>query len=133
MATHAYCLDTDVLIELLRGTEAVVARLRTLPDDARVCITHITAYEVLRGAFAVGDAEECQRVMHFVAQFDFVEQTVAADRLAAEWWAHLRAHGTPLPDADLIIAASGTSIGATLITRNRKHFSRIPGILVEFW
>ena len=133
MAAHAFCFDTDVLIELLRGNEDIVARLRVLPEDARLCITHMAAYELLRGVYVAGDAEQCQRVMQFIAQFTFVEQTAATDRLAAEWWARLRALGTPLPDADLIIAACSASAGATLITRNRKHFSRIPGILVEFW
>jgi len=133
MAVAAYCFDTDVLIDLLRGTESVAARMRELPDDARLCVTHIAVYELLRGAYAAGHADECQRVLHFIAQFEFIEQVLAADLLAAEWWAHLRAQGTPLPDADLIIAAGAMSAGATIVTRNRKHFSRIPSVRVEYW
>ncbi len=133
MAGHVYCFDTDVLIDILRGTAAVTRQLTALHDDARLCITHMAAYELLRGAYAAADAEECQRVLHFISQFEYIEQTTAADSLAAGWWVSLRAQGTPLPDADLIIAASSMSAGATLVTRNRKHFSRIPGMLVEYW
>lgn len=127
MDVPAYCFDTDVLVDLLRGTEAVAARVSELPDDAFLCVTHIAIYELLRGAYAVGHADECQRVLHFI------EQTLAADVLAAEWWAQLRAQGTPLPDADLIIAAGAMAAGATLVTRNHKHFSRIPSVRVECW
>ena len=128
-----YCLDTDVLIDLMRGTSSVVEHLAELPDDARLCITHIAAYELLRGVCTVGQPDQLQRVLHFIAQFECVGQSIAADLLAAKWWAKLRAHGTHLPDADLIIAAVAATAHATLVTRNRKHFARLPDLLVDYW
>lgn len=36
-------------------------------------------------------------------------------------------------DADLLIAAVALSRGATLVTGNRRHYERIPGIVLEDW
>lgn len=35
--------------------------------------------------------------------------------------------------ADLLIAAIALAHGATMVTRNVKHFSQIPGLRVENW
>ena len=34
---------------------------------------------------------------------------------------------------DAMIAAHALSIGCVLVTNNRKHFSRIPGLKIENW
>ena len=48
-------------------------------------------------------------------------------------WLRLAAGGQIVADADLFIAAIALSRGATLVTGNRKHYERIPGLLVENW
>ena len=47
--------------------------------------------------------------------------------------AELEASGTPLADADLLIAATALEHGMTLVTGNTKHFARIPGLQLENW
>jgi predicted nucleic acid-binding protein len=50
----------------------------------------------------------------------------------AEVWAQLRGllkrRGDPLPDNDLLIAATALHRGMTVITRNYRHFARVPGL-----
>ena len=133
MAALRLCFDTDVLIELLRGTPSVLARFDALPDDALLFTTHVTAYEMLRGAVFSGSAEERQRVSHFLSRFLLLQHTMQSDLLAAEWWAALRRKGTPVPDADIIIAAIARCGMATVVTQNQKHFSRMEGLNVEYW
>ncbi len=41
--------------------------------------------------------------------------------------------GQPVAEADLFIAAITLSRGATLVTGNRRHYERIPGLVVEDW
>jgi predicted nucleic acid-binding protein len=38
--------------------------------------------------------------------------------------------GIPLPDFDLLIAATAIATDRALITRNRRHFDRIPGLRI---
>ena len=40
--------------------------------------------------------------------------------------ARLRRQGQLIPDLDLLIAATAVTHGLTLVTRNRRHFERIP-------
>jgi tRNA(fMet)-specific endonuclease VapC len=47
--------------------------------------------------------------------------------------ARLAIAGQVVADADLFIAAIALSRGATLVTGNRKHYQRIPGIASEDW
>lgn len=42
----------------------------------------------------------------------------------------LRTSGQLIGDLDTLIAATAHEIGALLVTRNRKHFERIPGLIL---
>lgn len=58
---------------------------------------------------------------------------LASARLFGEVKARLATAGQPVADADLFIAAITLSRGATLVTGNRRHYERIPGLVVEDW
>jgi len=45
--------------------------------------------------------------------------------------AHLRRGGMPIPTMDLLIGATAKLHGLPLLTRDREHFARIPGLVVE--
>jgi tRNA(fMet)-specific endonuclease VapC len=46
----------------------------------------------------------------------------------AELRGELRKQGQRIPDADLLIASTALRHDLVLVTRNRKHFERIPGL-----
>jgi tRNA(fMet)-specific endonuclease VapC len=56
-----------------------------------------------------------------------------AARTFGELKADLERAGTPLAEPDLRIAAIVLTQRLTLVTRNVRHFSRVPGLLVENW
>ena len=62
---------------------------------------------------------------------------MAWDAKAADEFAVLQAGllkiGTPIGGNDAMIAAHALSIGCVLVTDNRKHFSRVPGLKIENW
>ncbi len=55
----------------------------------------------------------------------------ATARVFGEISARLRRAGTPLEDADLQIAATAIHHGLELVTGNIRHFSRVPGLVIN--
>ena len=47
--------------------------------------------------------------------------------------ATLEQKGTPLADADIIIAATALEEGLTLVTGNVRHYNRIKSLVIENW
>ena len=47
--------------------------------------------------------------------------------------ADLRRKGTPLEDADILVAGIAPLHDAVLVTRNLKHFRRVEGLRLESW
>jgi predicted nucleic acid-binding protein len=45
----------------------------------------------------------------------------------------LERQGQRLDDADLFIGAIAVAQNATVVTRNRRHYERIPGLTIENW
>ena len=62
---------------------------------------------------------------------------LAWDRAAADKFAALEAEllgtGRPIGSNNTMIAAHALNLGCVLVTNNRKHFSRVPGLEIENW
>jgi tRNA(fMet)-specific endonuclease VapC len=125
-------LDTDTCIAILRGHSAVIERRRQTTDQ--VVTTWITAGELFYGAAKsrdpAGNRSLVDRFLHTLSILPF-------ELLTAQFFgalkANLEANGRRLADADLWIAASARTHRATIVTGNTRHFSRIPGALLENW
>ena len=76
---------------------------------------------------------EAERVNRFADIFDELKPTRSMLRKFGVIKAELQKTGEPLPDADLLIAATAIDAGGVLVTGNIKHFSRIPGLPLENW
>ncbi len=62
-----------------------------------------------------------------------LEWDARASRLFGEMKTALENTETPIDDFDAAVAAIAKSHGATVITANLVHFSRIPGIACRHW
>ena len=49
-----YCLDTDILIEYFRGSDAVRKKIENLTGEDSIGFTWLTIYEFFKGIFASG-------------------------------------------------------------------------------
>jgi tRNA(fMet)-specific endonuclease VapC len=125
-------LDTDVCIEILRDNRQVKARRRSVKD--RVVTTWITAGELYYGAYKSAKPRENRRL---VAEFLRTLDVLGLDTAAVEQFGRLRAslesQGQRLEDADLFIAGIVLANGGTLVSGNRQHYARIPGLKLEDW
>ena len=109
-------LDTDVLIDYLRGLPQAVAFVRTL--DSSICFSSITVAEVYCGVKGADEEEKIKELFAHVPVIPF-DLSIAreAGRLVA---AYHKSHKLSLPDA--LIAASCVQTGATLQTLNVRHY-----------
>ncbi len=122
----AYLLDTDVIINQLRGKEFIK---KAYTDSAKISI--ITLGELLYGAHKSPSYEKTQKLMHeFLHDFEIEVLNLDEDtiRVFAQIKSSLERKGERLEDFDLLIAAAALRHSLPLITKNLRHFKRIPGL-----
>jgi tRNA(fMet)-specific endonuclease VapC len=128
-----YVLDTDTVIYAMKGVPEVVdalARRRQAP----VMISVITQGELLYGARrSARPQQNLARVRRLAEALPLIDVTPGVIETFTDLKTSLDRWGLPLDDFDLIIAATASMLGATLVTNNTKHFSRIGGLALENW
>jgi tRNA(fMet)-specific endonuclease VapC len=112
VATAELLVDTDVLIDHLRGT-------RRLPDVERLGVSVVSRCELFAGT------DEPQRLRRFL--WPMIE--LAVDGAIAEL-AGITRRRTGIATPDALIAATALAHRIPLMTRNRRHFDRVDGLRV---
>lgn len=131
-----YLLDTNAVSALMKGVPAVVDRLKTIPR-AEVAVPQPVLAEI---AYGLERLPRSKRRADLLARFDLVCLEIAR----AEWTdqvsyaygrvkATLERRGERIEDFDAAIAAHALALEATLVTANRGHMQRVPGLKVEDW
>ncbi len=119
-------LDTDVLIEYLRGRPKAIEYLEGLTSDLYLSV--ISVAELFAGV--KGDEEE-RSLKQFLLAFAILPVTEKVARLGGLYRRDFRSsHGTGLADA--LIAATAVENGANLATFNRRHFPMVSRIAVPY-
>ena len=128
----SYCLDTDVLVDLLRGREPSVSAVRALEDSlAELATTAITAFELYYGALKSAKAQEnLNAVRELLGRLEVIELDEGVAELAARHLKRLESRGQAIELADLFIGCAALSRGMILVTWNVEHFRRIEGLRV---
>ncbi len=136
-----HLLDTDTLTHLQAGHPRVVRHLHELTDPD-VGITIITKIELLRGRYdyllkATSGPEllKAQQLLSRTEAFLDLLQVLPFDESATTRFDQLRQiRGLrKIGRADLLIASITLAHGAILVTRNIRHFRRVPGLTVVNW
>ena len=123
-----YLVDTDWVIDAYIGTPASVRVLDRLSDDG-LGVSIISSGELFEGAFGFPDPQA--RLAQFrvlLNRFTTIPLSDPIMEVFARTRARLRRSGQLIPDMDLLIAATALNHDLTLVTRNRRHFDRIPDL-----
>ncbi|OAI55173.1 hypothetical protein AYO44_00220 [Planctomycetaceae bacterium SCGC AG-212-F19] len=134
--------DTDILTEILAGNPAYAERIGKVPV-AEQAIPIIAVEEIIRGRLnTIRQAEAGKsrlsiedayllfgQTLDDIRELKVLPFTQPAEGLMQEW-RNRKIKGSP---HDLRIAAICVISSATLVTRNRRDFQKIPGLSVEFW
>jgi predicted nucleic acid-binding protein len=122
----SYLLDTDVLIDYLRGHERAVRFLETAAGDL-----HVSSISVAELYAGVKGEEEDRSLQQFLSAFIIVPIDQAIARAAGLYrQLYRQSHGTSLADA--LIAASSEAQGATLVSLNRRHYPKLRRFKVPY-
>src|SRR5579883_1677270 len=126
-----YMLDTNICIYLIKEQyKSVINKFNTL-KLGDIGLSSVTLSELMYG---VEKSHHRQKnLQEFIISLDIA----AYDDEAAAHYGVIRAHlekkGIPIGPLDLMIAAHARSQEVTLVTNNKKEFSRVPGLQVEDW
>lgn len=118
------CLDSDVLIDYLRGMTNARDFLLERVGKTPLFISVVAIVEIYSGK-DTKIPEKKEIIETFLANFRIIILTQGIAKRAGEL---RRDHQKPF--ADMIIAASAMEYGLPLVTRNLKHFNTIRGLKV---
>ncbi len=126
-----YLVDSDVLIDALNGRSDVIEWLRQHSDDG-LAISIISLGEIYDGAVSSPDPERhVTDAQGFLAPFLALQLSDAIMLQFARLRVDLRGQGQLIPDFDLLIAATALTHDLVVVTRNERHFQRIPGLALH--
>ena len=127
-----YCIDTDIVIEYLRGNNKVVAKIEEFKD--KISLTPITLLELYFGAYLSDKKEEhLKQVRELIKQFDILNFNADSFTNFGLIKSDLMKKGMLLDNFDLCIASLALANNKILVTNNIQHFERIVRLKVENW
>lgn len=128
-------LDSNTISYYFRGDPQVAPRLQAL-SPADVGVPAIVEYELRYGLLRL-PPEAAQPRLAALAALLRPMQALPFDSACATHAARIRAElefaGAPIGPHDTLIAATALRYQATLVTRNVREFSRVPGLQWQNW
>jgi tRNA(fMet)-specific endonuclease VapC len=129
-AIGRFLLDTNILIALLEGDDAVLSNLDLAPE---VFVPAVALGELFFGAAKSGrPAENTARVERFASGRAIVSADFEVAREYGRLKQYLKKKGRPLPENDVWIAAAAKCHGMVLVTRDR-HFHEVENLHTADW
>jgi len=118
------CLDTDVLIDYPGKPSETVMLLSAHT-------TTVNSFEIWIGTLLAPKPEEIiKETEDFLNQLQILDFNCDASVEASRTMVKLRKHGQTIEIRDLFVASISKVSGMPLITRNIKHYKRVPRLMV---
>lgn len=117
-------LDSDVLIDYLRGAGPGCDLVRSLRPALGYRVTSVSAFEVALGRSYFSDPRPANALLAAPC----LSLSRSAALLAGALLHELRSSGGGLEIRDAMQAGICIDAGAPLVTRNRRHFERVDGL-----
>lgn len=129
------CLDSTFIIDYLRGERKTIEKALEFADQQK-CTTAINVFEVLNGILLkkTGKHEELEALSGFLTTLEVLDFNADASFAASHIYAQLTKKGEKVNELDCQIAGAALANHCKrVITRNSRHFGRMPGIEVEIY
>lgn len=131
-----YILDTNAFSALMKGDATTVDRLAKA-GRANVAVPQPVLAEI---AYGIARLPASRRRTTLAGRADLLKKELArvswtddVSEAFGEIKASLEKQGTRLEDIDVAIAAHALATDAVLVTTDRDHMTRVPGVTIEDW
>jgi tRNA(fMet)-specific endonuclease VapC len=136
-----YCLDTNVVIRLVRAELPFIEKLRLALSRDEIALSSIVLFELEYGVAGASARQKSDRrarneerlAVFLSAPIAILPFDAEDAREAGDIRAHLARAGTPIGPYDVLIAAQARRRGAILVTANAREFARVPRLQLEDW
>ena len=120
------------MIDLLRGNELAVERMREIENSSEaIAVAAPSVVELATGAALAESSREGDQLNELLSSVTTLPLDKDAALLAGKLQAELIRAGETIGHVNTTIGAIARSHGEHLLTKNAKHFARIPGLEVE--
>jgi predicted nucleic acid-binding protein len=113
------CLDSDVLIELLKNNEKTKTQINSL--DATFYITSINVFEIWSGRWTKKE----KIISDLINSLEIIDFDKESSLKAGDIRINLNKRREPIEIRDIFIASTCISNNIELLTYNKKHFKRL--------
>jgi tRNA(fMet)-specific endonuclease VapC len=128
-------LDTSLLIAAERGEWDIKAYIQGREEE-HFGLSVISVSELIHGVHrADSNRRRLKRsayVEKVIELFPIYPFDLAAARIYAEVWAHLRAESIQIGAHDLMIASTAMSLGFSVVSADKRHFDKIEELEFEW-
>ena len=127
-----YLIDTDWIIDHMKGEKRVVSRLEALASEG-MAISVISLAEIYEGVYHSRDPAKSQQLLDdFLApELEVLNVDRAIGKVFGRERGKLRRLKKTISDFDLLIASTSIHYDLTLLTNNRRHYEMVEGLNVR--
>lgn len=129
-----YLLDSNIVSYILKKILTVNNKLQEVNlRGEEIFISCITYYEIKRGLLAINATRQLADFHQFCQDYEilFLDDIEIIEK-ACEIHADLKRKGTPIQEADILIAATAIARCLTLVS-NDSDLLRVEGLSLENW
>lgn len=129
----SYLLDTNIVTAILKNNQTINQKLQNLNVlDRKIWISGMTYYKVKRGLIAVNATRQLSDLHKLCEKYQVISIDIDILEEAAKIHADLKRRGTPIGDADILIAATAIHRNLILVSHDADML-RVPGLVLEDW
>ncbi len=119
-------LDTGIVFEYF-SNKISSSKTENLLYESRTALSTLTIFELFNGVTNEKHIEQREKFVRLCNVIDFTEPVA---KKASEIYTKLKIKGNLIDTVDIMIAASAMQRKYPLFTNNKKHFGRIPGLVL---
>ena len=125
-------LDTSAVIDLLRDEQEIIKKVEDLDTkNIPISMTSISVFEIWQGLQDIMNAKKLEKIQFLLDSIGTFYFDTSTAKEAGHIHASLKNNGQIIDPEDSMIAGIAKFYKESILTKNTKHFGRIPGLKVE--